>query len=149
TLEPASVSLPEPPASLRTDAMSASGVAVIVCTRGRPDIVASLVKQLRWQTQPPDHVFVIASEPDDIRELRETQPDLTVRVGRIGSTFQRNDGLALAGTRYGSIVFFDDDFVPSRFWLQRMSALFASRPEVAGMTGNILADGTRGAGIAL
>jgi GT2 family glycosyltransferase len=57
--------------------------------------------------------------------------------------------LALAGSRYSTIVFFDDDFVPSRFWLERMTEIFESRPDVAGLTGTVLADGTRTEGIKL
>ena len=78
-----------------------------------------------------------------------SQTRSTVRIGRPGSTYQRNDGLALAGSRFSYIVFFDDDFVPSRFWLERMEAIFESRPDVAGLTGAVLADGTRTAGIRL
>src|SRR5436190_750312 len=58
------------------------GTAVIVSTRGRPNIVASLVQQLGEQTRPPE-------------------------------------------------------------------AIFESRPDVAGLTGAVLADGTRTAGIRL
>ena len=125
------------------------GTAVIVSTRGRPAIVASLVRQLAEQTKPPEHIFIVASKAADVAELDQSQTNLTVRIGREGSTFQRNDGLALAGSRFSYIVFFDDDFVPSRFWLERMEAAFASRPDLAGMTGDVLADGTRTAGIAL
>ena len=130
-------------------AADAKGTAVIVSTRGRPDIVASLVKQLGEQTRPPEHIFIIATKADDIARLDQNQSNLTVRIGRPGSTFQRNEGLALAGSKFSSIVFFDDDFVPSRFWLERMEAIFASRPDVAGVTGVVLADGTRTAGIKL
>lgn len=125
------------------------GAAVIVSTRGRPDIVASLVRQLGEQTIPPEHIFIIATKADDVEKLDQNQKNLTVRIGRPGSTFQRNDGLALAGSRFSTIVFFDDDFVPSRFWLERMQAIFDARPDVAGLTGNVLADGTRTAGIPL
>jgi glycosyltransferase involved in cell wall biosynthesis len=127
----------------------ANGTAVIVSTRGRPDIVAALVRRLGEQTRPPEHIFIVATKADDIAGLDQRQGNLTVRIGRPGSTFQRNDGLALAGARFSYIVFFDDDFVPSRFWLERMAAVFAARPDVAGLTGAVLADGTRTAGIGL
>ena len=131
------------------DTSRTKGTAVIVSTRGRPDIVRSLVQQLGEQTMPPEHIFIIASKADDVALLNQSQDNLTVRIGRPGSTFQRNDGLALAGSRYSTIVFFDDDFVPSRFWLERMSEIFESRPDVAGLTGTVLADGTRTEGIKL
>lgn len=132
-----------------TGEAAAKGTAVIVSTRGRPEIVASLVKQIARQTKPPEHTFVIAAHPDDIASLDQNQDNLTVRLGRPGLTLQRNDGLALAGSQFSYIVFFDDDFVPSRFWLERMEMLFQSRPDVVGVTGTVLADGTRTAGISL
>lgn len=135
----------------RTPAPNAGtpGTAVIISTRGRPEIVASLVRQLGQQTMPPEHIFVIASAAADVATLPRNHDNLTVQIGRPGSTFQRNDGLALAGSRFPYIVFFDDDFVPSRFWLERMAEIFRTRPDIAGLTGNVLADGTRTAGIPL
>lgn len=146
--DPASIAARSTPVQAG-DAAGTKGTAVIVSTRGRPDIVASLVKQLGEQTRPPEHIFIIATHADDIARLDQSQKNLTVRLGRPGSTFQRNDGLALAGSRFSYIVFFDDDFVPSRFWLERMEAILESRPDVAGLTGTVLADGTRTAGIRL
>src|SRR4051812_2658533 len=120
-----------------------NGTAVIVSTRGRPDIVDALVKQLGKQTRPPAHIFVVATKADDIAPLDQSQENLTVRIGRPGSTFQRNDGLELAGSKFSYIVFFDDDFVPSRFWIERMESIFVARPDIAGMTGTVVAGGKR------
>jgi GT2 family glycosyltransferase len=125
-----------------------NGTAVIVATRGRPSIVNSLVGQLNRQSKPPEQIFVIASAEADIVGLKQ-QANVTVRIGRTGSSPQRNYGLALAGQRFSYVVFFDDDFVPSRFWLERMHDLFESRPDLVGLTGTVLADGTTTAGIRL
>jgi GT2 family glycosyltransferase len=126
---------------------NSQGTAVIIATRGRPDIVQGLVRLLAGQSQPPDHVFVIATRSDDISGLEDSQR-LTVRIGRPGSAMQRNDGLVLAGSRFAHIVFFDDDFVPSRFWIERMTDVFASRSDISGLTGTVLADGASTRGIA-
>lgn len=123
-------------------------VAVIVATRGRPALVRELVGWLASQTRPPDHVFVVGSQAADVAELVEG-PGLTIRVGRPGSSHQRNDGLGLAGGRFAYLIFFDDDFVPARDWLERALALFEARPYVAGLTGRLLADGIHSGGIAL
>jgi GT2 family glycosyltransferase len=130
--------------SIHTDS-----TAIIISTRGRPAIVNALVEQLAEQSKPPEHVFVIGSKPDDIAGLDRNRDKLTARVGRVGSSLQRNDGLALAGSRFSYIAFFDDDFVPSRFWLERMQDVFRARPDVIGLTGAVLADGTTTAGIPL
>jgi GT2 family glycosyltransferase len=132
-----------------TNSSHAAGTAVIISTRGRSEIVRSLVEQLAEQTSPPEHIFVVGSSPEDVAGLDGDRERLTVRIGRPGLTLQRNDGMALAGSRFSRIVFFDDDFVPSRFWLERMAEVFDSRPDVAGLTGTVLADGTTTAGIGL
>ena len=62
-----------------------TGTAVIISTRGRPDIVAGLVRQLDAQTNPPAHIFVIASSTEDAAELDQERDNLTIRIGRTGS----------------------------------------------------------------
>ena len=123
------------------------GTAVIISTRGRPAIVSALVKQLNEQTLPPEHIFIIATCAEDLADIDQSQSNLTATIGRPGSTFQRNDGLKLAGSNYSYIIFFDDDFVPSKFWIERMTLIFEARLNLSGITGEILADGTRTAGI--
>ena len=124
-------------------------VAVVIATKGRPDIVRQQTLSWIHQTQIPNHVFVISSRPDDIAGVEGDPAWLTAQVGRIGSAFQRNDGLLLAANRYSYIVFFDDDFVPSRFWIERMAGFFRAHPDAACVTGLILVDGIAGEGIPL
>jgi GT2 family glycosyltransferase len=135
--------------SLRKDPVPPERVAVVIATRGRPEAVKGLLRRLADQSKLPDHIFVVASEAADVAGLEDDHGRLTLHVGRMGLSLQRNDGLALAGKQFAYIVFFDDDFVPSRFWIERMTDLFAARPDIAGVTGTVLADGVSTAGIAL
>jgi GT2 family glycosyltransferase len=123
--------------------------AVVIATRGRPEVVRALIARLSAQTRPPEHVFVIGAQHEDVAGLALTGSGLTARVGRTGSALQRNDALQLAAARFAYIVFFDDDFVPSRFWLERVVRLFEARPDIDGFTGRVLADGAVGPGIGL
>jgi GT2 family glycosyltransferase len=148
-VEAGSTPVPSSDAMPLADKPAGERTAVIISTRGRPDIVSALVEQLAGQTRAPEHIFVIGSSAADIARLNPGQPDVTAQVGREGSSSQRNDGLALAGSRFAYIVFFDDDFVPSRFWIERMEAVFRSDPDIVGLTGTVLADGTTTAGIGL
>src|SRR4051812_30231928 len=84
--------------------LPAEKIAVVISTRGRPTIVAALVERLCQQTRQPDHIFVIASGPADVADLTSTGTFLTVKVGRTGLTRQRNDGLALLGTKFSHVV---------------------------------------------
>ena len=126
-----------------------STVAAVIATRGRPDVVAAIVERLLQQSQPPDQVIVVGSQASDIAQIKSMPGKVTMKVGRVGSAHQRNDGLDLAGNRYDYIAFFDDDFVPSHFWLERMTQIFDTQADVVGMSGIILDDGTTTAGISV
>ncbi|SEA80719.1 hypothetical protein [Rubrimonas cliftonensis] len=68
-------------------------------------------------------------------------------TGSKGLRAQRNRGIARAAAHCGFQVFFDDDFVPSRFALEGVTRCFHANPDVAGITGVVLADGITGPGI--
>jgi GT2 family glycosyltransferase len=62
---------------------------------------------------------------------------------------QRNRGIdRLAGT-VDAIVFLDDDFWMSRFYLQAVETILESDASIVGMTGHVLADGATTAGISV
>jgi GT2 family glycosyltransferase len=124
-----------------------SSLSVVVATTGRPQIVARLLDALARQTRAPDHVYVVGACEADISEVG-VRANVTAFVGRRGSCTQRNDGLDAGAARSDVIVFLDDDFAPSRFWLERVERLFATRPEIVGVTGHVLADGAKTAGVA-
>ncbi|WP_287747661.1 glycosyltransferase [Methylobacterium sp.] len=124
-------------------------LAVIIATRGRPALVRAIVDWLGAQTRPAERIIVVGTQPADIAALPEDRPGLTVRIGPAGLPRQRNDGLRLAGDAYDGIVFFDDDFVPSRFWLEKAADTFRAHPDLAALTGTLIADGIKSPGIAL
>jgi GT2 family glycosyltransferase len=123
--------------------------AVIIATRGRPELVKELVQSLTAQTHPPDAIILAATREEDIAGLDKSQARLTVSLGPAGLTLQRNDGLAVAGSRFSYIIFFDDDFIPSRYWIETMKALYRKYPDLISVTGTVLADGIKTAGIPL
>ena len=45
------------------------------------------------------------------------------------------------------MVFFDDDFIPSNFWIERLHALLAMHPDVVCVTGHVLLDGVTIGGV--
>lgn len=124
-----------------------SSLAVVVATAGRPEIVARLVAALTCdQTRPPDRVFVVGASEADVARIAP-HPGVVAFVGRRGSCTQRNDALDAGAAQAEIVVFFDDDFAPSRFWLERVEALFAARADIACVTGRVLADGAKTAGV--
>lgn len=124
-------------------------VAVIIATRGRPTLVRFTVELLARQSRPADHIFVVGTCADDLPHFEETPLNVTAVIGRTGLPLQRNDGLKLAGDAFDAIAFFDDDFVPSLFWLENAITIFARDPELSGLTGRLIADGIKSPGIPL
>jgi GT2 family glycosyltransferase len=122
-------------------------LCVILATRGRPALIAPLLELLASQTRPPDHVFIMASEAADVPDLDRYASWVTTGFGPAGLATQRNRGLALAKGHFDYIVFFDDDFIPSRFWLERTAELFRRYGDLVCVTGALLADGARTRGI--
>jgi len=122
---------------------------VIVATRGRPEILPWLVKMLESQTRPPDVLYVSATSKADYGDL-STRLFPTVAIeGAAGLTSQRNRALTQAERDSDAIVFFDDDFFPSRFWLENLQRLLEARDDIAIVNGHILADGAGGAGFSI
>jgi hypothetical protein len=121
--------------------------AVIVATKDRPLEIANLLDALAAQTVAPDQIFVSACDPKDITGSLTVGDNVKTLFGAPGSSVQRNRALFEVRGRFDIVIFFDDDFVPSRFWIQQAKALFATYPDVICATGKVLADGVMSGGI--
>lgn len=114
-------------------------LAVIIATKGRRDVAAQLIRHLSAQTRRPDRVILSVADPDDAPRAAGVE----VVLGPAGLAAQRNTGLrAIGGADVA--VFYDDDFVPAPGALEGIERLFSGRPEVAGATGQVAADGASG-----
>jgi len=118
-------------------------VAVGVATRGRPEFVRLVVEHLRLQTLVPAKILIACVEAGDVEGLAAA-PDLVIIASQPGLTLQRNAILDRLPEDCEFIVFFDDDFFPQREWLARAIAAFEARPEVACITGHVIANGVCG-----
>ena len=123
-------------------------VAVIIASVGRPENLATLLGRLAGQSLKPVQV-VLSLEQDADAPLLQAYPFTLTRIfGPRGMTAQRNRGLAHLGPDIDVVLFYDDDFVPSRFAIAGVAAFFTAYPEIAGATGHVIADGILGPGIA-
>jgi len=122
-------------------------VAVVIATLGRPASAAALLTRLAQQTVPPVQVILSMETEADAPPIAD-HPFEVVRVfGPRGMTVQRNRGLDQLASGIAIVVFFDDDFIPSAFAIERMAEFFRRHPHVAGATGHVLADGIGGPGL--
>jgi GT2 family glycosyltransferase len=113
--------------------------SVVICTRNRPEQLASCLHSLERQSFPPLEILVIDNAPasDATRRLVEDQPGLRyVLEPRSGLDIARNTGIRQST---GPIVAFtDDDVVLHEHWISGMQRAFRD-PEVAVVTGPVLA----------
>ncbi|SLJ95884.1 glycosyltransferase family 2 protein [Novosphingobium mathurense] len=122
-------------------------VAVIVASLGRPDLVHQFQDLMARQTSSPDMLLFSVVSAADLPSGLEESTRLRVVRGSKGLCAQRNRALDWLNARFDIVVFYDDDFVPSKFSIEHIRAFFAEHPHVAGATGTVLADGINGAGI--
>lgn len=123
-------------------------VCVGIATHGRPNQVQHVVRRLRRQTLRPSLIVVACVEPSDVAGLK-LAPDLHVVYGGPGLAKQRNLVLDCAPADAGYVVYFDDDFLADDRWLEVAIAQFEADPAIACVTGNVIADGILGPGLAL
>ncbi|KQV70331.1 glycosyltransferase [Rhizobium sp. Root1220] len=123
-------------------------VAVVVATRGRPRMVEATVRHLlASQTLKPGIVIISCVDIGDAGDLISC-PGVTVLTGPAGLAAQRNTALARLAGAAEVVVFFDDDFVADKNWLASAAQVFRDESRVVGFTGNVVADGIKGPGIA-
>ena len=122
-------------------------IGIIVASVGRPDSIAVLLDRLASQTCLPSKVILSAVGPGDIPALQSYPFQLETVLGSAGLCAQRNRGLDHLDADTDLVIFYDDDFVPSRYSLQGLAEFFANHADVVGATGIVLADGIGGVGI--
>jgi glycosyltransferase involved in cell wall biosynthesis/GT2 family glycosyltransferase len=123
-------------------------VTVVFATRGRPGVVSAVVRHLlENQTLKPEAVIVSCCDIADAGDLVD-EPAVTVVIGPAGLAAQRNTALSHVSEGTEMVVFFDDDFLAGDEWLESALQIFRDESQVAGLTGNVIADGIKGPGIA-
>lgn len=121
-------------------------LVVAIATLGRPETVAENLEALQRQTRPADRIILSVTATADL------PPDFAldtyeVLYGDKGLCKQRNRVLEHLGGDGDYLVFFDDDYVPSKYALERLEAFFEAHPDIVGASGHLLADGIKGPGI--
>ena len=125
-------------------------IAVGVATASRGELVKQTIGLLRNQTRIPDLLLACPLVSDKVsdRDFPNLPFPIVVATGPCGLCAQRNDILARAAD-CDVVVFFDDDFLPERHYLEQLEQIFQSEKDVVGVTGKVLADGVTGPGLSL
>lgn len=122
-------------------------IAVAIATTGRADVLRQTVPTMLAQTRAPDRFVVVGVKPADVEGLAAIDPRIEIGFAKPGLTIQRNAALDMLKGDCDVIVFYDDDLVPSREFLERTEALFAAHPDVVAMSGSLAADGINTPGL--
>jgi glycosyltransferase involved in cell wall biosynthesis len=118
-------------------------IAVIIATKDRPQLLSNLLEVLSRQTVRPDTVIVSACNPDDVEASAIEAGNTRILFGLPGLPAQRNRALSSVRETHDIVVFFDDDFIPSRFWIERARDLLENHLDIGVVTGKVLKDGAR------
>ncbi|MEM8629755.1 MAG: glycosyltransferase [Pseudomonadota bacterium] len=132
-------------------------IAVVVSSLGRPECLETLWRRLITQTHRPHRIVFSVTETGDVPKsweaLIDRAPDKVlsddpeVVIARKGLPSQRNHGMDRVLGDSDIVVFLDDDYVPSKYALAGVARAFEVFPDLAGLTGKLLADGIGGPGI--
>lgn len=128
--------VPQPPP------VSGEPMTVVVATRGRPESLQRCVRAVLAGDHPALTVVVVDNDPPDdlteraVRSVADPRVRY-VREPRRGASAGRNRGLAEARTPV--VAFTDDDTEPDTAWASRIAGAFAADPELAGLSGPVLA----------
>ncbi|MCA3422936.1 MAG: glycosyltransferase [Roseomonas sp.] len=115
-----------------------------IATRGRPAILAGVLRDLARQSRPADRILVCHVSADDITGC-ETIPDVDFITAPAGLPRQRNRILDEAR---GSdvVLFLDDDFLCNAQFLAVLESCFKRHPDMVVATGTVIADGANAPG---
>jgi len=120
---------------------------VIIATKDRPRELSNLLSALALQTVRPNMIVVSACDLSDVEQCVIEENAVRLVIGPPGLTAQRNRALSLVRASYDIVIFFDDDFVPSRFWIERARTLLVPQQRIGCVTGRVLLDGVAGEGL--
>lgn len=126
-------------------------LAVGIATRGRPATLKEVLRDLGWQTRPPDRIIVSHVVETDVAGISGAPsglPPLEFLTGPAGLPHQRNTILD-AVADCDVVLFLDDDFIPAPGYIAATLAAFREHPGVVVTTGRVVADGARGPGFSV
>lgn len=113
-------------------------VSVVICTRNRAAYLRRCLESLQNQVCKPAEIIVVdnASSTDETREVAAAYHVRYIREDIPGLDVARNTGARAASASV--VAYTDDDTLPEKYWLYRVSETFRN-PAIAAMTGLVIA----------
>jgi len=120
-------------------------IAVGIATRGRPEVLRAVLRDLGRQSRTPDRVLVCHVTPEDVGAA---EPGVEYLTAPAGLPRQRN-AILDATADCDAVLFLDDDFLCAPAYLAITEQVLEARPDCVVTTGTVLADGANGPGLTL
>lgn len=117
-------------------------LSIVICTRGRPQLLRRCLARLRAaDLQPVREVIVVdqSDQPLDPSALREIDPGLLRYAWRPGRGLARARNHALELSQGQFVAFTDDDCLPTPEWPAAIMRAFATHPAPDAVYGRVLA----------
>lgn len=123
-------------------------IVVGIPTVGRAGVLNETLREILRQTRAPNRIIVCGARAADVEGADEAAPSSHILLTSPGLPRQRNAILDAAGDA-DVVIFFDDDFLPHPFYIEAVASHMAANPNVAVVTGSVLADGIGGPGLSV
>ena len=120
-------------------------IAIGIATRGRPEILLEVLRELSRQTRPANRIIVSHVAETDITGCTAL-PHVEFLTSAAGLPRQRNAILDVVDD-CDVVLMIDDDFLPEQHYVEATLKTFATVTNVVVTTGRVLADGARGPGL--
>lgn len=119
-------------------------------------MIVPMIRRLLEQSRRPDTIVISVTSnedvPDDLKTcgtVRHIDDNIVIVVGQKGLCHQRNAALMALPSDWSVVVFYDDDYIPTRDALAGIQRGFAAFPDAGGLSGQTLADGISGPGLSV
>ncbi len=114
---------------------------VIIASLGRPLVLGETLQGLERQTRLPETIVLSVTSDADLPARSTLAPNVRVVQSERGLTVQRNAAFASLSSRPDFVTYLDDDIELRADYCSKVVGFMASHPEVALMTGMVVADG--------
>ncbi len=124
-------------------------IVVGIATAGRREVLCDTLAELARQERLPAEILICPAQEEDVDWSFAATLAVPVRrvAPRQGLCVQRNAILDAIGDAE-LLLFFDDDFLPAPSFVTEAEALLGREGDIVVATGQVLADGIHGPGLA-
>ena len=119
-------------------------ISVVIASLSRRDILHETVLSVARQSRPADEILLSVVDPEqDLKAETLKVPGVRIVIGPLGSSFQRNTGIASVHPDCDLISFLDDDVELHPNYLRNGCGFMEHHPEIVAISdGGMIANGT-------